>query len=93
MNGVRLTPISAIRFAGQAVLVDYQPITSPYQISAIGNADALSTSFAQSAVASRYQTLKGADGIGFSFTESQHLSLPASAATALRYARPLGRAR
>ena len=93
VNRVRLTPTSAIRFAGQAVLVDYQPISSPYEISAIGDADALSTNFAQSAVASRYQTLKGADGIGFSFSESTHLSLPASAATALRYATPLRRSR
>lgn len=87
VNGVRLTPTSAIRFAGQAVLVDFQPITSPYQISAIGNADDLSTSFAQSAVASRYQTLAGVDHIGFSFTESGNLTLPASPALTLRYAR------
>jgi len=93
VNGVPLTPTSAIRFAGQAVLVDYQPISSPYEISAVGDADTLSTNFAQSAVASRYQTLKGVDGIGFSFAESSRLSLPASAATALRYATPLRRSR
>ena len=93
VNGVRLTPTSAIRFAGQAVLVDYQAISSPYEISGIGDSDALSTNFAQSAVASRYQTLKGADGIGFSFTEDTQLKLPASAATALRYATPLRRSR
>src|SRR5206468_3747517 len=41
VNGIRLTPTSAIRFAGQAVLVDFQPITSPYTVRAIGNADGL----------------------------------------------------
>jgi uncharacterized protein YlxW (UPF0749 family) len=86
VNDVRLTPTSAIRFAGQAVLVDFQPITSPYRIEAIGDADTLSTNFAQSSVASRYQTLVGVDGIGFDFTESDHLKLPASAAVTLRYA-------
>ena len=86
VNGVRLTPTSAIRFAGQAVLVDFQPITSPYKIRAIGNADDLSTNFAQSAVASRYQTLIGVNHIGFSFTESSHLTLPASAAITPKYA-------
>jgi uncharacterized protein YlxW (UPF0749 family) len=86
VNDVRLTPTSAIRFAGQAVLVDYQPITSPYRITAIGDEDALSTNFAQSTAASRYQTLVGVDGIGFSFKESGHLKLPASASVTLRYA-------
>jgi uncharacterized protein YlxW (UPF0749 family) len=86
VNNVRLTPTSAIRFAGQAVLVDYQAVTSPYRIRAIGDADTLSTSFAQSAVASRYQTLVSADHIGFSFTESSRLQLPASAPAPLRYA-------
>jgi uncharacterized protein YlxW (UPF0749 family) len=86
VNDVRLTPTSAIRFAGQAVLVDLQPITPPYRITAIGDEDVLSTNFAQSPVASRYQTLAGADGIGFSFDESDHLKLPGSASVALRYA-------
>jgi uncharacterized protein YlxW (UPF0749 family) len=87
VNGVRLTPTSAIRFAGQAVLVDFQPITSPYRISAIGDANQLVTDFAQSEVASRYQTLKGVDGIGFSFDESQHVAMPAGAPLTPRYAR------
>lgn len=89
VNGVRLTPTSAIRFAGQAVLVDFQPITSPYRIEAIGNADDLSVGFAESPVASRYQTLSGADRIGFTFTESEDLSLAASGPVAPRYATPL----
>lgn len=89
VNDIRLTPTSAIRFAGQAVLVDFQPITSPYRIEAIGKADDLSVSFAESAVASRYQTLSGADNIGFTFTESNSLSLPASGAVTPRYASPV----
>src|SRR6185369_7781655 len=35
VNDVRLTPTTAIRFAGQAVLVDFRPVTSPYTIRAI----------------------------------------------------------
>jgi uncharacterized protein YlxW (UPF0749 family) len=86
VNNVRLTPTSAIRFAGEAVLVDFQPITSPYEIRALGNSDDLSTNFAESSVASRYQTLIGVEGIGFSFTESGHLTLPASEPVTPRYA-------
>lgn len=88
VNGVRLTPTSAVRFAGQVVLVDREPITSPYRIEAIGNADNLSTGFAESPVASRYQTLAGADHIGFTFTESDHLSLARSGPVTPRYATP-----
>ncbi|HZC73044.1 MAG TPA: DUF881 domain-containing protein [Jatrophihabitans sp.] len=87
VNDIRLTPTSAIRFAGEAVLVDFQPITPPYEIRALGNPDVLSTNFAQSAVASRYQTLKGAENIGFSFTDEQQLTLPASASVKVRYAK------
>ena len=88
VNNVRLTPTSAIRFAGEAVLVDFAPITSPYQIRAIGNADNLATGFASSDVASRYQTLSSAEGIGFEFTEHTSLTLPGSPAVALRFAHP-----
>jgi uncharacterized protein YlxW (UPF0749 family) len=86
VNGIRLTPTSAVRFAGQAVLVDLQPIASPYRISAIGDSDSLATNFAQSAVASRYQALVSADGIGFTFAGSDRLTLPAAAPANLRYA-------
>jgi uncharacterized protein YlxW (UPF0749 family) len=88
VNDVRLTPTSAIRFAGDAVLVDFAPITSPFTIRAIGNADDLATAFASSAAASRYQTLASADGIGFQFTEHNKLSLPASPAASPRFAHP-----
>lgn len=86
VNGIRLTSTSAIRFAGQAVLVDFQPIASPYTIEAIGNPNALSTSFAESAAASRYKTLAGVEGIGFTFTEGSDLRLPAGSSEDLRYA-------
>jgi uncharacterized protein YlxW (UPF0749 family) len=86
VNDIRLTPTSAIRFAGEAVLVDFQPISAPYTIRAIGNSDQLDVGFAASEVASRYHTLSSADGIGFDFTQQTKLSLPASAAVNPRYA-------
>lgn len=86
VNGIRLTPTSAIRFAGDAVLVDFQPIDSPYVVDAVGDPNALLTGFAASDVASRYQTLASARGIGFSFDQKSELSLSGSANTALRYA-------
>ncbi|MBV9592191.1 MAG: DUF881 domain-containing protein [Actinobacteria bacterium] len=86
VNGVRLTPTSAIRFAGEAVLVDFRPIASPYVIEAIGDAEKLDTDFAASPVASRYETLAGAKGISFSVAEQKTLSLPAAVPLQLQYA-------
>lgn len=86
VNDIRLTPTSAIRFAGQVVLVDFSPITAPYTVRAIGDADRLATNFASSQVASRYATQSSAIGIGFTFTEVAKLALPASPESALRYA-------
>jgi uncharacterized protein YlxW (UPF0749 family) len=88
VNGVRLTPTSAIRFAGQAVLVDFAPITSPYTIDAIGDSDVLVTSFADSDVAGRYHTLTSVEDISFSWTQERALHLPATAAATPRYASP-----
>jgi uncharacterized protein YlxW (UPF0749 family) len=88
VNGVRLTPTSAIRFAGQAVLVDFAPITSPYTIDAIGDSDVLVTSFADSDAAGRYHTLTSVEGISFSWTQERALHLPATAAATPRYASP-----
>jgi uncharacterized protein YlxW (UPF0749 family) len=92
VNNIRLTPTAAIRFAGEAVLVDFQPISEPYVIRAVGNADAMETGFAASVVASRYQTLAGVDGITFSFAESRRLTLPAATIEGLRYAHQAGAA-
>ena len=36
INGQRLTATSTIRSAGAAILVDFRPVTSPYEVSAIG---------------------------------------------------------
>ncbi len=87
VNDVRLTPTSAIRFAGEAVLVDFEPINEPYVIRAIGNADRLDTGFAASDVASRYLTLASVRGITFSFDERSSVDLPASTVNNLIYAR------
>jgi uncharacterized protein YlxW (UPF0749 family) len=46
VNGHRLTSRSAIRFAGEAILVDYRPLTRPYVITAIGDPGTLNVEFA-----------------------------------------------
>ena len=88
VDDVRLTPTSAIRFAGQAVLVDFQPVAAPYTIAAIGSTDGLDTDFTSSAAADRFRTLAAADGFTFTISQESHVSLPASSGADPRYARP-----
>lgn len=41
VNGHRMTSTSAIRFAGQAIIVDFRGLTPPYEIRAIGDPERL----------------------------------------------------
>jgi uncharacterized protein YlxW (UPF0749 family) len=88
VNNIRLTPTSAIRFAGSAVLVDFQPLTSPYTVRAIGSPAQLDSRFTVSDVANRYRTLASAFGLGFRISQSKQLALPATDPHRNRYARP-----
>ena len=88
VNNIRLTPTSAIRFAGSAVLVDFQPLTAPYTVRAIGSAAELDSRFTVSDVANRYRTLASAFGLGFRISQSRELVLPATDPHRNRYARP-----
>ncbi|HEX2904376.1 MAG TPA: DUF881 domain-containing protein [Jatrophihabitans sp.] len=76
INGQRLTPTSFIRVAGENILVDFQPLSSPYTISAIGDSNDLQVGFAQSAIARRLKTLVAVDGITFRFGGKSKLELP-----------------
>lgn len=90
INGVRLTVTSAIRFAGEVVLVDFRPITSPYRVDAVGDPEGLAVTFADSAVASALRTLDAVGQLGFEFRSESDLRLPAAAVGAPRYAGRIG---
>ena len=49
INGQRLTALSAIRAAGDAILVDNKPLVPPYTVLAVGDGQRLSTAFQNSA--------------------------------------------
>lgn len=88
INDIRLTPTTAVRFAGHSILVDFQPLTAPYTIRAIGDPDSMVTRFTVSDVASKYRTLASAYGLEFTLTKSDRLQLPAAATRNNRYAKP-----
>lgn len=86
VNGQRLGALSSIRAAGEAVLVDYRPLTPPYTVSAVGDPTAMQTAFATS-VAGRYlQVLRDNYGIRTQVSTADALDLPA-ARLDLRFAR------
>jgi uncharacterized protein YlxW (UPF0749 family) len=87
VNGQRLTATSTIRLAGSAILVDFRPVSSPYEITAIGPQN-LGRTFDDSPTGRRFKRYIGAYGMGFEVRERGDLTLPAAADPQLRYATP-----
>jgi uncharacterized protein YlxW (UPF0749 family) len=89
INDERLAPTTTIRAAGEAILVDLRPVTSPYLIKAIGDPDTLLPRFADSVAARRYQSLSSVFGIAFTVHREADLALRSAIGTDLRYAEPV----
>ncbi|MFC0007647.1 DUF881 domain-containing protein [Micromonospora siamensis] len=87
INGQRLTATTTIRSAGDAILVDYRPVTGPYEVSAIGPGS-MDRRFRDSRAALVLQEVAKKTGLSFGVREAEGLSLPAAAEPQLRYARP-----
>jgi uncharacterized protein YlxW (UPF0749 family) len=93
INGQRLGPTTAIRFAGEAVLVDFRPVTNPYEVSAIGDPDTLSTKFLASPEVGALAVISESFGLRFEFAREDELTLPAANIPELRVAAPASRER
>jgi uncharacterized protein YlxW (UPF0749 family) len=89
INGQRLGPTSAIRFAGEAVLVDFRPVTNPYEVSAIGDPETLSSGFLSSPEVGSLALIEETYGLRFDFSREDDLSLPAASTPELRWAQPV----
>lgn len=94
VNGVRLTGGTAIRSAGDAILVNFRPLSPPYTVSAIGSPDRLAAGYAASAVAARLRTASAVYGVVPAIRSADRLLLPAVDGLGLRVtvARIAGRA-
>ena len=90
INGQRLVASTSIRSAGEAVLVDFRPLSPPYVLRAIGDVDAMQPAFADGATARRFSTWISLYGIGFSISRAGDVRLPAAGAPDLRLAVPEG---
>jgi uncharacterized protein YlxW (UPF0749 family) len=85
VNGQRLTALSAIRSAGDAILVDFRPLSPPYEIVGVGDASAMRSSFAEGFGGSYLQALRDY-GIGYSLGTKSSARLAESSGVVLRYA-------
>jgi uncharacterized protein YlxW (UPF0749 family) len=90
VGGQRLTATSAIRAAGDAILVDYRPLERPYVVTAIGDPQTLESRFVAGPAGAALRTLQSTYGIVYSIDSADRLTLPAAAAAGLRYARAEG---
>lgn len=90
VNGVRLNPVSTIRQAGAAMLVDDRPVPSPYVVSAVGEPHRLQTGFISSDAYLRLSAVAQVYGIGLAVVPVTDLRLSASVGPQLRLAEPTG---
>ncbi|RKF24387.1 DUF881 domain-containing protein [Micromonospora globbae] len=89
INGQRLTATSTIRSAGKAILVDFRPVTGPYEVAAIGPGS-MKRRFEQSRIAALMREVADKTGLSFGVREADDLTLPAAPEPRLRYAEPPG---
>jgi uncharacterized protein YlxW (UPF0749 family) len=85
VNGQRLTARSAIRYAGEAILVDFRPLVPPYVISAVGDPAGLQTRFAASSAGEYLQALRDNYGVREAIVSSANLELPGAGGFSTRF--------
>lgn len=77
INNRRLTSTSAIRSAGDAILVNYQPLLPPYKISAIGS-KSIKQDINQNADFQDLQFVVKTYGLSFKMSEFREITMPAT---------------
>ncbi|MFE5137193.1 DUF881 domain-containing protein [Streptomyces fagopyri] len=88
VNGQRLTALSAIRAAGDAILVDNKPLVPPYTVLAVGDGERLSTRFQNSADGLYLHALQENYGIRTSISVDDDVRLSAAPSVIVRTAQP-----
>lgn len=88
VNGQRLTALSAIRAAGDAILVDNKPLVPPYTVLAVGDGERLGTRFQDSADGLYLHALEENFGIRATIATESDVRLPAAPSVIVRTAQP-----
>lgn len=90
INGHRLSSTAAIRFAGQAIVVDFRPLARPYVITALGDPQGMQQLFQPSFAGLYLSQLTDQFKIRSTLAGSDSLTVPGDPAARLEVARPLG---
>ncbi|MCX4668762.1 DUF881 domain-containing protein [Streptomyces sp. NBC_01381] len=88
INDQRLTALSAIRAAGDAILVDNKPLVPPYTVLAVGDGQRLSTRFQNSRDGQYLHALQENFGVRTSISVQESVRLPAAPSVTVRTAEP-----
>ncbi|MFF2200781.1 DUF881 domain-containing protein [Streptomyces sp. NPDC058145] len=88
INGQRLTALSAIRAAGDAILVDNRPLVPPYTVLAVGDGQRLSTRFQDSADGLYLHALEENFGIRATISTEGDVRVPSAPSVIVRTAQP-----
>ncbi|MEU3661263.1 DUF881 domain-containing protein [Streptomyces sp. NPDC032940] len=89
INGQRLTALSAIRAAGDAILVDNRPLVPPYTVLAVGDGKQLGSRFQDSADGLYLHALQESYGIRTALSTEDDLRVPAAPSVIVRTAQPI----
>ena len=90
INGHRLSSTAAIRFAGQAIIVDFRPLARPYVITALGDGPAMQALFEPSFAGVYLSQLTEEFKIRSAFATNEALTVPGDSAARLEVAEPIG---
>ncbi|MDX2934706.1 DUF881 domain-containing protein [Streptomyces ipomoeae] len=88
INGQRLTALSAIRAAGDAILVDNKPLAPPYTVLAVGDGQRLGTRFQNSPDGLYLHALQENFGIRTAISTEDDITVPAAPSVIVRTAEP-----
>jgi len=80
INGYRITSKSAIRSAGQAILVGYQPLSPPYEVVAIGNPTKILAELRNGKTGEDIKEISKNYGVRFDTIQVNQVTIPESTA-------------
>jgi uncharacterized protein YlxW (UPF0749 family) len=86
INGHRLSSLTAIRSAGDAITVDYRSLTRPYRVEAIGNPRTLQARFVESSAGAWWNDLAQNRRMRYEISDVKQLDLAADPGIVLRHA-------
>lgn len=90
VDGVRIGPNVTIRQAGGGILVDNQPISSPYEILAVGPPHGMADVFDRSPGLQRLRLLEASYGVGVTVSSTDTVTVAAGSVREINFAKGIG---